>query len=130
VQHSYIANGLGGRNGTVVIDLNKHFTKVQVDTASGRATIESGNRLGDIALTLNDHGQGFGHGTCPYVGIGGHASFGGFGYASRLWGMVLDVVVSMDLVLANGTIVTASKAQNSELFWVRTRIIERFATKY
>lgn len=117
-QHSYIANGLGGQNGTVVIDLNKYLTDIQVDAASSTATIASGSRLGDIALTLNDYGQGIGHGTCPYVGIGGHSSFGGFGFASRLWGMVLDVIVSMDLVLANGTMTTASKTENTELFWV------------
>ncbi len=82
--------------------------------------IESGNRLGDIALTLNRYGLATTHGTCPYVGIGGHASFGGFGFGfvSRLWGMTLDVITSMNVVLANGTIVAASETQNPELFWV------------
>ncbi|KXN89297.1 Reticuline oxidase [Leucoagaricus sp. SymC.cos] len=115
--HSYIANGLGGRNGTLVIDLNRHLTGIQVDNAAGTATIQSGNRLGDIALALNEQGRGIGHGTCPYVGIGGHASFAGFGYASRLWGMAIDAIVEINLVLANGTTVTASKSRNSELFW-------------
>lgn len=98
--------------------MNKHFTRIQVDNNANTALIESGNRLGDIALALNSYGRGIGHGTCPYVGIGGHSAFGGFGYASRLWGMVLDVIESVDVVLANGTIVTASKDENSELFWV------------
>ncbi|KAF9447904.1 Glucooligosaccharide oxidase [Macrolepiota fuliginosa MF-IS2] len=115
--HSYIANGIGGQNGAIIIDVNKHFTHIQVNTQSNTAVIETGNRLGDIALALNSYGRGIGHGTCPYVGIGGHASFGGFGYASRLWGMALDAITSMNVVLANGTIVTASKTNNSELFW-------------
>jgi FAD/FMN-containing dehydrogenase len=119
-QHSYIANGLGGADGLVVIDLNKHFTNIQSTPSSNRATIQSGSRLGDIALALNEQGQGLGHGTCPYVGIGGHASFGGFGFASRSWGIVLDVIEEMELVLSNGTITTASKSQNLELFWVST----------
>ncbi|EKM77123.1 hypothetical protein AGABI1DRAFT_115352 [Agaricus bisporus var. burnettii JB137-S8] len=115
--HSYVANGLGGQNGAVVIDMNRHFTRIQVNNQANTAKIDSGSRLGDIALTLNNHGRGFGHGTCPYVGIGGHSLFGGFAYASRLWGMVVDVIESIDLVLANGTITTASKNKNSELFW-------------
>jgi FAD/FMN-containing dehydrogenase len=98
--------------------MNKHFTHIQVNTQSNTALLGSGNRLGDIALTLNQFGRGFGHGTCPYVGIGGHSLLGGFAYASRLWGLVLDVIESIDLVLANGTITTASKDHNPELFWV------------
>lgn len=98
--------------------MNRHFTLIQVDNDSGTALIETGNRLGDIALTLNSHGRGYGHGSCPYIGIGGHSAYGGVGFTTRLWGMTLDAIVSMDLVLANGTITTASKDQNSELFWV------------
>jgi FAD/FMN-containing dehydrogenase len=67
---------------------------------------------------LNQFGREFSHGTCPYVGIGGHSLLGGFAYASRLWGLVLDVIELIDLVLANGTITTASKDHNPELFWV------------
>jgi len=116
-QHSYVANGLGGQDGVVIIDMNRHFNRIQVNNQAQTALIDSGNRLGDIALALNNQGRATTHGTCPYVGIGGHASFGGFGYVSRLWGMTLDVITSMNVVLANGTIVTASEAQNPELFW-------------
>ncbi len=99
--------------------MSRHFTQIQVNDQAQTALIESGNRLGDIALALNKYGRATTHGTCPYVGIGGHASFGGFGYVSRLWGMTLDVITSMNVVLANGTIVAASETQNPELFWVR-----------
>jgi FAD/FMN-containing dehydrogenase len=36
-------------------------------------TIEPGNRLGDVALALNDYGRAIPHGRCSYVGVGGHA---------------------------------------------------------
>ena len=52
------------------------------------------------------------------VGIGGHATHGGFGFTSRMWGMTLDTIVKLDVVLANGTITTATSTVNSELFWV------------
>jgi len=51
------------------------------------------------------------------VGIGGHATLGGFGLDSRLWGLTLDTVVSLDVVLANGTAATASAKNNPDLYW-------------
>ena len=44
---------------------------------------------------------------------------GGFGFPSRMWGLALDAVISSRVVLANGTIVTASNNQNQDLFFVR-----------
>lgn len=57
------------------------------------------------------------HGTCPFVGIGGHAGQGGFGLASRHWGLLSDQISAIEIVIANGTKVTASADQNPDLFW-------------
>lgn len=38
--------------------------------------------------------------------------------ASRMWGTTLDTIVEMEVVLADGTITTASKTKNLDLFWV------------
>jgi FAD/FMN-containing dehydrogenase len=35
-----------------------------------------------------------------------------------MWGLTLDTILSAQIVLANGTLVTASKTQNADLFWV------------
>lgn len=51
----------------------RNFTDISVDSSSGNAIIGTGNRLGNIALALNDNGRALPHGTCPYVGIGGHS---------------------------------------------------------
>ena len=48
------------------------MTNIDV-SPSGIGTIQTGNRLGDIALALNAKGRALPHGLCPYVGIGGHA---------------------------------------------------------
>lgn len=45
--------------------------------------------------------------------------YGGFGFTSRMWGLTLDNVKSIDMVLSNGSIVTASDKSSSGLFWVR-----------
>ncbi|KAJ6474670.1 glucooligosaccharide oxidase [Mycena vitilis] len=114
--HSYIANGLGGNNGSLVVDLSK-MKAITVVKSNNTAVIETGNRLGDIALALNAAGRAIPHGTCPYVGIGGHSGYGGFGYTSRAWGLTLDTIKSATVVLANGTIAHASSTVNADLFW-------------
>jgi FAD/FMN-containing dehydrogenase len=70
--HSYTANGLGGKNGAFVVDM-RNFKTVSVDSNTHVATIGTGNRLGNVALALNNAGRAMPHGTCPYVGIGGHS---------------------------------------------------------
>ncbi|KAG6830740.1 hypothetical protein H0H87_007216 [Tephrocybe sp. NHM501043] len=114
--HSYIANGLGGRNGSIVVDL-KNFKKVTVNSAQGTAVIEAGNRLGDVATALANNGRAMPHGTCAYVGIGGHAAYGGFGFASRMWGLSLDTIQAVNIVLANGTTSRVTNDNNPDLFW-------------
>lgn len=37
---------------------------------------------------------------------------------SRMWGTTLDTILEMEVVLADGTITTASRTTNQDLFWV------------
>ncbi|KAJ7841856.1 glucooligosaccharide oxidase [Mycena leptocephala] len=114
--HSYIANGLGGTSGSLVVDLSK-MKAITVRASNNTAIIETGNRLGDIALALNAAGRAIPHGTYSYVGIGGLSGYGGFGFTSRAWGLTLDTIKSATVVLANGTIAMASSTVNTDLFW-------------
>ncbi|KAJ7191194.1 glucooligosaccharide oxidase [Mycena pura] len=114
--HSYIANGLGGNNGALVVDM-RNLKAITVRSSNNTAIIETGNRLGNLALALNAAGRAIPHGTCSYIGIGGHSGYGGFGFASRMWGLMLDTVKSATVVLANGTIVPTSAHVNTDLFW-------------
>ena len=59
-------------DGSVIIDMS-NFVQISVDPTTFIATIGPGNRLGDIALSLNNAGRALPHGTCPYVGMGGHS---------------------------------------------------------
>ncbi|KAJ7798422.1 glucooligosaccharide oxidase [Mycena leptocephala] len=118
--HSYIANGLGGKDGALVVDMSK-LKAITVRSSNNTALIETGNRLGDVALALNAKGRAMPHGTCSYVGIGGHSGMPLldhlFGFTSRIWGLALDVVKSATVVLGNGTIVSASANVNPDLYW-------------
>lgn len=45
---------------------------------------------------------------------------GGLGPHTRLWGVLLDNIVELEVVLADGTITKANSKFNSDLFWVST----------
>ncbi|KAJ7738833.1 glucooligosaccharide oxidase [Mycena maculata] len=114
--HSYSASGYGSQNGTLVI-MFRDMAQITYNSSDATATIQPGARLGDVALELNKHGRAMAHGLCPYVGVGGHAGFGGWGLSSRSWGLLIDQVVAADLVLANGTERHVSDLQYPDLFW-------------
>ena len=82
-----------------------------------QAVVGPAARLGNIYNTLGAHGLAIPAGTCPSVGIGGHALGGGFGLASRAWGLASDNVVSVQIVTADGKILVADSKHNSDLFW-------------
>lgn len=109
--------GLGGVSGVVVVDM-KHFQHFSMDRKTWRATAGSGTLLGDLTKRMHENGnRAMAHGTCPQVGIGGHATIGGLGPTSRMWGAALDHIEEMQVVLASGDIVRANKKEHSDVFW-------------
>lgn len=90
-----------------------------MDNSTWHATVGAGTKLGDLDDRLHDAGgRAVAHGICPGVGIGGHATIGGLGPPSRMWGSALDHIVEMEVVTAHGEIVKASEDENMDLFWV------------
>lgn len=73
--HSYASYSTGGRDGAVVIDLQK-FQTVSLNTKSNIATFGAGVRLGNLELALRPYGRALPHGTCTNVGAGGHFVIG------------------------------------------------------
>jgi hypothetical protein len=115
--HSFGNFGTGGVDGALMVDMVK-FQKFSMDTNTWQATIGGGTLLGDVTKRLHDNGgRMIAHGTCPQVGVGGHATIGGLGPASRQFGSTLDHIVDMEVVLANGTITRANEKFQPELFW-------------
>ncbi|KAF6788475.1 glucooligosaccharide oxidase [Colletotrichum sojae] len=115
--HSYANFGFGGEDGHLMLELD-HMYNVTLNGASGMATVQGGARLGHVASELyKQGGKAISHGTCPGVGSAGHVLHGGYGMSSHTKGLALDWLVGATVVLANGTVTTASASQNPELFW-------------
>eukprot|EP00121_Abeoforma_whisleri_P004529 Awhi_evm1s4095 len=79
--------------------------------------VESGFLLGALYNFLVPLGHTLPMGSCPTVGVGGHASGGGFGMIARKYGLLSDRLVETKIVLANGDLKTISKNKNSDLFF-------------
>lgn len=80
--HSYASHSTGGRDGAVIVDLQK-FQNVSFDSTTDIATFGPGVRLGNLELALRPYGRALPHGTCTGVGAGGHFSIGI--WTSWLW---------------------------------------------
>ncbi|KAI4230775.1 MAG: hypothetical protein LQ349_006042 [Xanthoria aureola] len=114
--HSYASYSSGGQNGSMVISLES-FQTVAVDS-KGVAQVGGGARLGNIATGIyNQSKRALPHGVCPGVGIGGHATHGGYWYSSRRWGLTLDTIVALDVVLANGSFIHATSTSYTDIYW-------------
>ncbi|KAM7218258.1 putative FAD-linked oxidoreductase YvdP [Rhypophila decipiens] len=115
--HSYGSFGLGGEDGHLTIEMDR-MNKIILDNTTGIARVEGGARLGHVASELYNQGKrAVSHGTCPGVGVGGHALHGGYGMSSHTKGLALDWIVGATVVLANSTVVNCSKTENPDIFW-------------
>lgn len=66
--------GTGGEDGALMIDL-VNLKQFSMDEDTWEASFGSGYRLGDLDDQLHEHGgRAIAHGTCPSVGVGGHAT--------------------------------------------------------
>jgi FAD/FMN-containing dehydrogenase len=113
--HSY--TGASTANGALVFDLRQLPGGVDYDAASGRVTAPAATQLWELHQVLAGAGRGIPTGICPTVGAAGHALGGGLGAQSRHAGLLSDALTSASVVLPGGQAVTASAAENPDLFW-------------
>ena len=117
--HSYGSFSTGGKDGSMVVDLRKMDKITYYPSSSGgMVSAEGGTHLGNLALALSGQGRAVPHGDCPAVGLAGHSLHGGFGYASRKWGLSTDSIFNLEVVTANGLIRETSYSENEDLNWV------------
>jgi FAD/FMN-containing dehydrogenase len=81
------------------------------------AVVAAGTRLIDLYNTLNAHGRAIPGGSCPTVGISGLTLGGGIGVVGRAYGLTCDRLQEVQIVTANGQILTANANQHSDLYW-------------
>ncbi|HYH89984.1 MAG TPA: FAD-binding oxidoreductase [Solirubrobacteraceae bacterium] len=110
------AGGLGVCDGGLVIDLSA-MRGIHVDPTLRTVRVEGGCTWGDVDHATHAFGLAVPSGIISTTGVGGLTLGGGLGHLSRRHGLTIDSLLAADVVLADGTLVTASEEQNPELFW-------------
>ena len=103
-------------DGGLVIDLS-NMKQVDVDPKRRRAIVEGGALIYDADKATLAHGMATTFGVVSHTGVGGLTLGGGFGRLNRKHGLTIDNLVSATVVTADGTVLTASADQNTDLFW-------------
>ena len=108
--------GLGSVDNGLVIDLSC-MKGVHVDPATKTVRVEPGCTQGDMDHATHAFGLAVPAGIVSTTGIAGLTLGGGTGYLTRQYGLTIDNLIEADVVLADGTFVTANEKKNADLFW-------------
>jgi len=106
------------------------FRGVNYNFQAQTVQVGAGTLLGEMSSVLEKVGRMIPCGSCPTVGVGGQAVSGGFGLISRYvltsklelrsrsHGLLLDNMLSAEVVLADGRSIMTSRHRHPDLYWV------------
>lgn len=105
------------RDKGILLDL-QHLNEISLNEETGIVSagpaVKGGSELNPF---LKEKGLFFNGGHCPTVGLGGFLLQGGQGWNARGWGWSAEYIEAIDVVTADGELLTASETENADLFW-------------
>lgn len=110
------SSGSGSCDGGILIDLSA-MNAIYVDPKTRRARVQGGATWRDFDREAQVHGLATPGGVVSATGVGGLTLAGGLGWLRGKYGLSLDNLISVDIVMADGVLCTASDSENSDLFW-------------
>ena len=108
--------GLGTCDDGLVIDLSA-MKGVRVDPAARTVRVQAGCTGGDMDHATHAFGMATPGGTVSTTGVAGLTLGGGIGHLTRPYGLAIDNLLEVDIVLADGRFLTASEKAHADLFW-------------
>jgi FAD/FMN-containing dehydrogenase len=100
----------------VVIDLGE-IDDVAIDVERRTARVGPGARVADVLGPAQEHGLAPVVGSAAQNGVAGSTLGGGIGWLRREFGLGIDSLRSVELVTADGEVLTASPDEHPDLFW-------------
>jgi UDP-N-acetylenolpyruvoylglucosamine reductase len=110
------AAGLGVCDDGIVIDLAR-INYVRVDPSSRTVQVGGGCKWRDVDHAAHVFGLAVPSGIISSTGVAGLTLGGGIGHLARKYGLTIDNLLSVDMVLADGSFVVANTEENPDLFW-------------
>jgi hypothetical protein len=110
------AQGYGSWDGGLVIDVSP-MKDIDVNPVTRTARAEAGMTWGEFDAATQEHGLAVTGGRFSTTGIAGLTLGSGSGWLERRCGLTADSLLAAEVVLADGSVVTASADENPELFW-------------
>jgi FAD/FMN-containing dehydrogenase len=102
--------------GGLMIDLSR-MRGIAVDPRNQTARVEGGATLGELDAATQASGLATTAGVVTHTGVAGLTLGGGVGRLARKYGLACDNLLSVELVTADGQVLSASDTENSDLFW-------------
>ena len=100
----------------VVIDLGP-MKGIRVDPEKRTVRAQAGVLLGELDRETQEFGLVVPAGIVTHTGLAGLTLGGGIGWVMRKHGLTIDQLQSVDVITADGELVTASEDHNADLFW-------------
>lgn len=110
------AAGLGVCDDGLVIDLSR-IDYVRVDPPARTVLVGGGCTWATVDHATHAFGLAVPSGIVSSTGVAGLTLGGGMGHLSRKFGLTIDNLLSVDVVLADGSFVIANTEENADLFW-------------
>ncbi|TGN65747.1 FAD-binding oxidoreductase [Nocardioides eburneiflavus] len=108
--------GFGTVDDGIVLDLCR-MKGIRIDPGKRVGRVQGGCDWGDFDHAAHGFGLATTGGIISTTGVAGLTLGGGIGYLSRAHGLSIDNLRSADVVLADGSFVTASETSHPDLFW-------------
>jgi FAD/FMN-containing dehydrogenase len=103
-------------DGGLMIDLSA-MKGIRVDLAKKTARAEPGLTLGEFDRETQAFSLATTLGTISKTGISGLTLGAGWGHLHGTYGLALDNLLNLDVVTADGRMLTATATENTDLFW-------------
>jgi FAD/FMN-containing dehydrogenase len=110
------AGGLGVCDDGLVIDLSS-MSYVRVDPKRKTVLVGAGALWRHVDHATHAFGLAVPSGIISTTGVAGLTLGGGIGYLTRRYGLTIDNLLGVEMVLADGRFVTANARENADLFW-------------
>jgi len=112
--HNVTGNAV--RDDALTIDL-RPLNGIEIDPEARTCHAGGGLTWGELDAATQEHGLAVTGGRASTTGVGGLAVGGGSGWIERKCGYTVDNLNSVEIVTADGRILTASEDEHPDLFW-------------